>query len=461
MSPEADACRDVGAKPALEPITVARKPLFSSCVNVLAVVESGLRAKGVKGQILWKPENAKDAAKKKSRMSSLSTVQQRTAETSAERAGESGTQNAEPQNLTSSGPLLKDGTKQTPEGSESLRDNMTSDCAKASLKPTAESAPVAARQSATSLPLTTSTEGEQSTESKSTGKFMPNCGEKDSRPDTESFAGIATGLTGSMATARINRDSDGMFIWPTNLPKSIPGKPLTVAENVLAHGTGAINIDGCRVETDDVVTNHSRGSESAISKGKYGDSKAQETHQTAGQSLGRWPANLILSYPEDEYGPDGKPLPNPAKDEVVGLFPVTGASPTKVKRYRRGADNTGYVMPSGSNRFREGAECEVAAYGDSGSAARFFYVAKASRADRGVGNDHPTVKPLRLVQYLITLGLPPGGVLLDPFAGSGTTGLAAKNLGRKAVLIEREEHYCEIAARRCSQEVLPPGNQSL
>jgi len=95
------------------------------------------------------------------------------------------------------------------------------------------------------------------------------------------------------------------------------------------------------------------------------------------------------------------------------------------------------------------------AAGQKSAPARFAYIPKASKADRGVGNDHPTVKPIKLMQYLITLGLPPGGVLLDPFAGSGTTGRAAKNLGRKAVLIEREERYCEIAARRCSQEVLP------
>jgi len=81
-------------------------------------------------------------------------------------------------------------------------------------------------------------------------------------------------------------------------------KPLsekTVAPNVLKWGTGGINVDGCRVRTEEKITNHSRGVESAISKGKYGDSVAQETYQTTGQQLGRFPANLILTYPPDEY----------------------------------------------------------------------------------------------------------------------------------------------------------------
>jgi len=83
------------------------------------------------------------------------------------------------------------------------------------------------------------------------------------------------------------------------------------------------------------------------------------------------------------------------------------------------------------------------------------YIPKASKAERGAGNNHPTVKPIRLMQYLITLGLPPGGVLLDPFAGSGTTAVAAKSLGRKCVCIEKEEAYCRIAVNRLRQEYLP------
>lgn len=87
-------------------------------------------------------------------------------------------------------------------------------------------------------------------------------------------------------------------------------------------------------------------------------------------------------------------------------------------------------------------------YSDSGSAARFFYCAKASRKERGEGNTHPTVKPLSLMRYLIRLVTRKGGLVLDPFMGSGTTGVAAVEEGMRFVGIERDEHYMEIAKRR-------------
>ena len=88
-------------------------------------------------------------------------------------------------------------------------------------------------------------------------------------------------------------------------------------------------------------------------------------------------------------------------------------------------------------------------HNDSGGTSRFFYCAKASSSERGEVNNHPTVKPLKLMEYLITLIMPPkDGVLLDPFAGSGTTILAAKNLGVKAIGIEKSSDYCEIANAR-------------
>ena len=92
---------------------------------------------------------------------------------------------------------------------------------------------------------------------------------------------------------------------------------------------------------------------------------------------------------------------------------------------------------------------------DSGGASRFFYTAKASRADRGEGNDHPTVKPQDLMRWLCVLTKTPGGgTVLDPFMGSGSTLWAAKEVGRKAIGIEEKEMYCEIAAQRCAQGVL-------
>ena len=94
------------------------------------------------------------------------------------------------------------------------------------------------------------------------------------------------------------------------------------------------------------------------------------------------------------------------------------------------------------------------AHGDSGSAARFFYTAKASTAERGYGNDHPTVKPGSLMRYLCLLITAPGGTVLDPFMGSGTTLRAAKDLGMRSIGIDIDERYCEIAAERMSQSVM-------
>jgi len=87
-------------------------------------------------------------------------------------------------------------------------------------------------------------------------------------------------------------------------------------------------------------------------------------------------------------------------------------------------------------------------YGDSGSAARFFYCAKPGKAERGEGNNHPTVKPLKLMAYLCRLVTPPGGLILDPFAGSGTTGIAARDAGFRALLMEREDAYVKIIRQR-------------
>ena len=88
-------------------------------------------------------------------------------------------------------------------------------------------------------------------------------------------------------------------------------------------------------------------------------------------------------------------------------------------------------------------------YGDSGGASRFFYCGKATKKERGPGNDHPTVKPLDLMGYLLTLlSTPTGGVILDPFAGSGTTLVAAKKLGRPCIGVELDAHNCDIAVAR-------------
>ena len=254
----------------------------------------------------------------------------------------------------------------------------------------------------------------------------------------------------------------GTALKPAHEPIVMARKPFkgSVAENVLEHGTGGINLDECRVETEDIITNHSRGEESAVSKGKYGDSKAQQTHQTEGQKLGRFPANVMH---------DGS-------EEVQKIFPQTKSG--KMKQHIEGGEYNVYgkMYPR-----------DVETIGDEGSASRFFYCAKASKKDRDEGlnefqykqsssmpgrrkpedmssykidndvtgrfvterkNIHPTVKPTELMRYLCRLVTPKGGVVLDPFMGSGSTGKAAILSDFKFVGIELDEEYFEIACAR-------------
>lgn len=196
----------------------------------------------------------------------------------------------------------------------------------------------------------------------------------------------------------------GTALKPSWEPICLARKPLsesTIASNVLKYGTGGLNIDGCRVPTDEIITNHSRSSKSAVSKGKYGDSKAQDTHQTTGQLLGRFPANLIH---------DGS-------EEVLDLFPETNS------------DN-------------------------SRSTARFFYCAKPSKADRGDDNSHPTVKPTELMRYLCKLITPKTGTVLDPFNGSGSTGKASILEGFKYVGIDLDSKYIDISKKRIQDAMI-------
>ena len=223
----------------------------------------------------------------------------------------------------------------------------------------------------------------------------------------------------------------GTALKPAWEPICMARKPLigTVAENVLTHGTGALNIDGCRVETCENLNGGaytSGGGRSALSgddrvgvaQGMFQPGKTATVDYV--QPVGRFPANIIRDDSDEvleafaAYG-----------ERVSGHFPKnTGGIGTASGIYGKGEG-------------REQSERTL----DSGTAARFFYCAKASKADRK-GSKHPTVKPVALMRYLCRLITPPGGTVLDPFAGSGTTGEAAVEEGFNAVLIEREAEYC-------------------
>ncbi len=196
----------------------------------------------------------------------------------------------------------------------------------------------------------------------------------------------------------------------------------TIAANVLEHGTGALNIDACRIHGEDA-----QGGAYTVKRlkpgatlGKTGGNWRPEeggVEYHGEMKPGRWPANLIH---------DGS-------EEVLETFPqsngqagaVTGKEPSSKTRNVLGLYND-----------RATAEPR----GDSGSAARFFYSAKADADDR-LKSKHPTVKPVDVMAWLVKLITPPGGVCLDPFAGSGTTGMACLREGFDCILIEREAEY--------------------
>ena len=190
-------------------------------------------------------------------------------------------------------------------------------------------------------------------------------------------------------------------------------------DSVLENGTGALNIDGCRVG-DDVDT-------SRENSGKIGDgtkySEAPNPDMTAGSETGgRYPANVVF----DETAAD-------ALDREVGKKPS-------------GDD----VTSSNGRMFDTGSDT---AYQDGDGPSRYFYTSKASRSERtndgAIENDHPTVKPRDLMEWLIKLVTREGQIVLDPFAGSGTTCMAAKGLGREFVGIERQDKWADVARVRC------------
>lgn len=260
-----------------------------------------------------------------------------------------------------------------------------------------------------------------------------------------------------------NLDGDwqgwGTALKPAWEPICVARKPLvgTVAQNVAAHGTGALNIDGCRVSTDEQAA-RTGGRRPATHEGyqRPGATMYQDKTDWSMADTGRWPANIIH---------DGS-------EEVLAAFPDS--------KGQQGYTGPEYGDKTSINTYGDyGPRAPTPPRNDSGSAARFFYCAKASRADRNDGldgmeekpllwssgeknpgsfqsegtkkaaqNNHPTVKPTALMQYLCRLVTPPGGIVLDPFMGSGSTGRGAVLEGFSFIGIELNPEYIEIARRR-------------
>jgi len=257
----------------------------------------------------------------------------------------------------------------------------------------------------------------------------------------------------------------GTALKPALEPISVCRKPLekglNIAQNCLKWGVGGINIDGCRVEIDPIAdASQLRTMNRSAKEEKNGwgmNQNAGDIPQVVSHT-GRFPANLIH---------DGS-------DEVVGLFPNSKSTGGSGKASMKTAPNDIY------GSYKEGYKsANLGGLGDSGSASRFFYCAKASKRERNIGcegleeketrvtnqykmpredgsirevpvkrNSHPTVKPIALMEYLVKLVSREGQVVLDPFMGSGTTGMACKKLDREFVGIEMMPEYMEIAKCR-------------
>lgn len=231
----------------------------------------------------------------------------------------------------------------------------------------------------------------------------------------------------------------------------------TVAENVLKHGTGGLNIDGCRIETAETLSAGSRRLGDGV---KYGLCEPSTEYEQ--NANGRWPANVIH---------DGS-------DEVLAGFPDSENNYRPNRPNHEDHRQSMFGLPIGATT-----------HDDAGSAARFFYCAKASQEDRNEGcegmprkyvrrddgqptgmvtspkrkvvppreNHHPTVKPTELMRYLCRLITPPGGLVLDPFCGSGSTGKAAMIEGFRFIGIEANADYCALAQRRIEAVMIQPG----
>lgn len=245
----------------------------------------------------------------------------------------------------------------------------------------------------------------------------------------------------------------GTALKPALEPITVARKPLsekTVAENCLKWGVGGINIDGSRIPTEDKTGREVYQTQSWKNTSKAGVGSVNDDWK-----MGRFPANLIH---------DGS-------DEVVSLFPNT-KSTIRIDNQQKVGEKLGLFEGGWKEKGNDRG------HNDSGSASRFFYCAKASKSERNEGceeleekqyshdgrekeienafqrnksvssNNHPTVKPIALMEYLVKLVSREGAVVLDPFVGSGSTLIACVKLGRNFVGIEKEPEYIKIANAR-------------
>lgn len=261
----------------------------------------------------------------------------------------------------------------------------------------------------------------------------------------------------------------GTALKPSFEPIIVARKPFkgSLVDNIIENGVGGINIDECRIGNEEIKWKP-RGKSVSYTKTTY-------TDRTGEVNIGRFPANTILTYDETDF------------NEVCGCFPYTNSGKMKLNSEvkRKGITNDMPVFNNKNCGIDVNKSTGLCSFGDSGSASRYFYCAKASRKDRNEGleeselktdcdrnegcysanvpfnrssipkkNIHPTVKPTELMQYLIRLVTPNNGTILDPFNGSGSTGKAVmyenkeRNKNYKYVGIELTEEYLPISKAR-------------
>lgn len=260
-------------------------------------------------------------------------------------------------------------------------------------------------------------------------------------------------------------DGWGTALKPAHEPIIVARKPLAgnVADNVRQHGTGALNIDGCRVATTDSLNG------GAYSAGKKADGEWGTMHNYTGaefkQPDGRWPANILLAHsPECEsYQCVDPACPDAAQYHDHPDRPDVCAPDCAVAEMDRQGDGASRFFPvfryqaKAPRKEREAGLAHLPEKSVSAMSGR----READRMDefktdndvtgrfvKKARNTHPTVKPVALMEWLVKLVTPPDGIVLDPFMGSGTTGIACVKLGFEFLGIEREENYFQIAEAR-------------
>jgi DNA modification methylase len=234
----------------------------------------------------------------------------------------------------------------------------------------------------------------------------------------------------------------GTALKPAFEPIVVGRKPLagTVAQNWLTHGTGALNIDGCRTVAGRDYRDKC-ASVVGLDSNRNGDAYGEWTgaREDSASPLGRWPANVVL----DETQAAELDRQTPTLQRQGNL--VHGEA---------SRDGAASQVPNASR-------LPVCGYGDEGGASRFFptfrYEAKAPTIERPRDGEvaHPTVKPLDLMRWLVRLVTPPGGTVLEPFAGSGTTAEACVIEGFRCIAIEREATYLPLIVARLSKPIQP------